>query len=184
MRMWPPPPEDRRFNASHSILIIVAAVMVAVVLGTLAVMLLHLGTAALTALTFVITAACIAAALRLGKRSRRATLIFCTDRSRRLYFIDANNYTRFAHNLSGYESMQDAALATVRELCAPGGLDGLAPEIVSVERLMPRRDGWSARCRVRYPNGGVAAARIPVLHGIPDEDELISEFERHLVSEL
>ena len=49
---------------------------------------------------------------------------------------------------------------------------------------MPRRDGWSARCRVRYPNGGVAAARIPVLHGIPDEDELISEFERHLVSEL
>ena len=195
MRIWPPPPEDRRFNASHSILIIVAAVMVAVVLGTLAVMLLHLGTAALTALTFVITAVCIAAALRLGKRSRRATLIFCTDRSRRLYFIDANNYTRFAHNLSGYESMQDTALATVRELCAPGGLlerrlaergglDGLAPEIVSVERLMPRRDGWSARCRVRYPNGGVAAARIPVLHGIPDEDELISEFERHLVSEL
>lgn len=195
MRIWPPPPEDRRFNASHSILIIVAAVMVAVVLGTLAVMLLHLGTAALTALTFVITAACIAAALRLGKRSRRATLIFCTDRSRRLYFIDANNYTRFAHNLSGYESMQDTALATVRELCAPGGLlerrlaepgglDGLAPEIVSVERLMPRHDGWSARCRVRYPNGGVAAARIPVLHGIPDEDELISEFERHLVSKL
>lgn len=195
MRIWPPPEEDRRFNAAHSIPVIVAAAMAAVALGTFAVMRFELGAAALAALTLAVTAACIAAALRLGRRGRRATLIFCTDEARRLYFIDANRFSRFAHGLAGYESMQDAALSAVSELCAPGGvlerrlsgprgLEGLAPEIVSVEKLTPLRHGWSARCRVRYPNGGEASARIPVLHGVPGEDELIREFERRLVSEL
>lgn len=167
--------------------------MLLVIGGTLAVMVLDLGDDALTALTIAAVALCLASAIRLRGRARRSKLIFCTDRAGQLYCIDANRLVRARHGLPGYEAMQrdaDRALETLlggelaRRLEEIGGVDSIAMRICALERLDERRGGWSALCRVRYPGGGEGRERIPIAHGIKDQDLLLREFERLTAAEL
>ena len=195
MRIWAPPDCDRGMNAAHGVIIIVFAVMLLTISGSLLATIYKLGTGAMLALVFAATALAIALALRLGRRARRATLIFCMDTSRRLFYIDANLYARRRHGLSGYAAMNDEAQRAVKALTEPGGilerrlsepagLTGLETEILSVEKARYSRREIKLACRVRYRNGKEGRSRVLLVRGYPDEDLLLRELERLQVPEL
>lgn len=189
VKIWAPPERDLNSNAAHGAVLI--AVLAVVITGASAVLMViaELDKNALLALTAAVTALCVYLALRLGRRARRSTLIFCLDGERRLFVVDATLFFRAGHGAAGWASMQSDAHAAVRALCrrdgilerymsARGSLTGLERQILSVERVDMRRTHDYLHCRVRYPNGNEGAERIMLVHGYEDEDSLRRELER------
>ena len=195
MKVWAPPERVRRTDAARSVIAIAVAAVAMAVFGAVAITTLGGGALALLALTAAVTALGVCAALKAGRTARQATLIFCLDDARRLFYVDAALYAGYRRGLLGFIEMSRRARETVDELCAPGGrleremarpgsLTGTERQILAVEKVRHGAKSDRITCRIRRPDGHEGRTSIALVHGYPDADLLEREFERLQVSEL
>ena len=195
MKVWAPPERARRTDAARSVIVIAAAAVAAAAVGAVAIVVQGGGAYALLALTALVTALCVGAAVRAGRTARQATLIFCLDDARRLFYVDAMLYVGYRRGLPGFIEMSRRARETVDELCAPGGrleremarpgsLTGTERQIIAVEKVRLGVKSDRIICRIRRPDGHEGRTALTLVHGYPDADLLEREFERLQVSEL
>ncbi len=190
MQIWAPPERDGGQKITLLIIAVVGLAMALTMGGTLLIMTLKLPVLEWTLLlTVLVCALCVALALRLRRRFRRATLVFCLDRARRLYYVDAMDFAGYSRGAAGFAAMNARAQRAVRSLTRPDGvlerrmrlpdgLDGFAHEILAVERLREGAAGCTAVCRVRHPNGGESRQKLFVVRGYELGERLINELER------
>ncbi len=140
-------------------------------------------------ITFIVlTAIIVCIALNMGKMANRDALIFCQDDEHNLFAINARNFVNMHRGIYRYAKMASdvqKALKNIKEnqilerqMMQENSLTGLAPQIISVESFKPNNKGYSAVCKVRYPNGNTGKATYLIEDGYENQSELIAAFER------
>jgi len=141
-----------------------------------------------TATLIVLTIVIICISLNMGKMANRDALIFCQDDEHNLFAVNARNFVNMHRGIYGYAKMASdvqKALKNLKEnqilerqMMQENSLTGLAPHIISVENFKPNNKGYSAMCKVRYPNGNIRKATYLIEDGYENQNELIAAFER------
>lgn len=136
----------------------------------------------------VLTIVIVCIALNMGKMANRDALIFCQDDEHNLFAINARNFVNMHRGIYGYAKMASdvqKALKNIKEnqilerqMMQENSLTGLVPQIISVENLKPNNKGYSAVCKVRYPNGNIRKFTYLIEDGYDNQNELIAAFER------
>lgn len=190
MKIWLPPENDGGARITAGVIAIVALAMALTVGGTLLVMITGLPVLETTFLLMLLVCALVLAlAMRLRSRARRASLIFCLDTARRLYYIDVADLVPYRRGPAGFAAMNAEIKRTVaslaapggeleRRICEPDGLSGFANEILSVRsiRETPRR--CAVNCEIRHRNMHTFRRTLTVVRGLDNEAALLYELER------
>ena len=140
-------------------------------------------------ITFIVlTVAILYIAFNMGRTANRDALIFCQDDEHNLFVINARNFVNMHRGIYGYVKMASdiqKVLKTLKDnqvlekhMAQENSLIGLAHQIMSVENFKPNNKGYSAVCKVRYPNGNIRKATYLIEDGYENQNELISAFER------
>lgn len=141
-----------------------------------------------TVTLIVLTIVIVCIALNMGKMANRDALIFCQDDEHNLFAVNARNFVSAHRGIYGYAKMASdvqKALKNIkdnqileRQMMQENSLTGLAPQIISVENFKPNNKGYSAVCKVRYPNGNTGKTTYLIENGYENQNELIAAFER------
>lgn len=139
------------------------------------------------AFCLLVTAVAVWCALRAGKSSVRDALIFCRDDADNLFVVDVRNFVRYRRGKAGAVAMAVKTGQLQKKLkeehilerrMQDGSLKNHVPQILSVETVTAKPDGYAIVCMVRYPRGNVSRARYFLRHEYAHEDELIFALER------
>lgn len=136
-----------------------------------------------------VTALLVGLAVRLGRRARRDTLLFCKDDADRLFVADVRKYVSCRRGILGYAAMDRKTEHILRNLLEPGGvwerwlrtersLEGVEPQILAVESLRENRRDYGLVCLLQYPGGRIGRQSFQLVKGYEREERLIRELER------
>ena len=128
------------------------------------------------------TALAVWAAFRLGRRSRKDSLLFCLDDNGRLFAVDVSQLVPVHRGLLGYGQMareiQKEIERLKRQMTEQREAPARGEQILSVERLKEKESGCRLVCQVRNLEGREYRRRWFVARGYENEAELLWQLQR------
>ena len=136
-----------------------------------------------TGLLFCIAATALAVwpAVRVGRRARKDSLLFCLDDEGRLFAVDAGQIVPCQGGLLGYGQMaleiQSEIERLKRQITEQRQAPARGEMILSVEKMREKENGCRLVCRVRNLEGREYRRRWFVARGYENEAELFWQLQ-------
>ncbi len=188
MKVWTPTENGEKTHyAGMAVLGIFGIVALAMLMSiALAVLSITLGMSKTLIFLFYLlgTGVTVWLAFLLGRRLHREEILFCLDEQDRLFIIQAGMYMDYRRGIWGYSrtsiEIQKKIERMKKQMLIEHKVPAIAMQILKVERLKERTDGFTIVCHVHTGDGRAFRRKWTVSGKYEYEEELLWQFRRRL----